>query len=134
MLPDGTVKLWDKAGYCLATIEKGRALGHISFDATGTCLITGTGPINLTLSSRRIQNPTPHLHPETNIVLIYTADMELATLVYGLHIKDEIYLVTTVLPSFLVGCICQRYDYRAWMLLRTSLGSIVLNRDESVER
>ena len=45
----------------------------------------------LTLRRRLDRSKIPLLiHPKTNIVLVYTADMELATIAYGLHIKDEI--------------------------------------------
>ncbi|KAF2195100.1 hypothetical protein K469DRAFT_615361 [Zopfia rhizophila CBS 207.26] len=55
---DGTVKIWDaSSGKCLQTLEVGKALGNISFNATGLYLHTEIGTIAINMSSASYTTP-----------------------------------------------------------------------------
>jgi WD40 repeat protein len=45
---DNTVKIWDaSSGACLQTLDVGKTLFNLSFDVTGSCLLTEIGSIDV---------------------------------------------------------------------------------------
>ncbi|KAF2455365.1 WD40-repeat-containing domain protein [Lineolata rhizophorae] len=55
---DKTVKIWDtRSGACLQTLDIGKRLSEISFDATGSCLHTEIGTIAINASSASYTTP-----------------------------------------------------------------------------